>query len=1160
MAQQASLSAFNGDFADERLTRVVVGSFETVAGSLGGLGIEDADLVVVLDEDWSGRGQMLLYSMLARCTKRREMTGKLPCRFIRLLAADSCEATFLEAADALSSNGMSDEAKPTTSNEMLPMFLSPEGVFGSLSMRSGDRESSLRDCWHSEVPGKRYFAFPGINIMAFRNAKLARVLGLSSAPPQLASTQEFLFLPVATSEDEIAGEIALVSMLVKKEQKSLHSNAGESGVPLVSTNESLSSALLCANVRMVHPNSIAAYLDGLAAVRATKSLGLLRASLQSTPLSSETTLADYKGALMAKEERNDEVSADGSGGSKVGSMHVLFYPFSESAVRTSASVESAVVDSRTNLYSSSYSLASRTVSPVDGNQGNEVLPYVPPLLPRILESSRLAKSDAELLKSRAAVSESLVLGTGKKRLATDPPTSNPPAKRQRQSTIPEEFGEAIHVAGSATSQPAADALEVIVPREAGIDSDISSVLLDLSDDYGLGGSGAVPLPRDSALSAAYTFVETSGVARGKDSQLSGEWFSFAEGCDSEEVGRSVDDLTPMSSMILFVSRKRPRGFSSRPIVASQLNRNSQGRIVGNMPWQGNTSASFTAAAQTGHNGIMTDVNGVGMGKRPKKRVSAANDRALFPSSAFTRVPGVDPAAFSHTHGQAPGAAQAPKTMDLYKKGLLATLRQSGTGPTLFEASSFRTASLQIKNRVGSRLIRHCWTSSSSFEIGPGLPLHIAKSQSTSPRNRITFDVDTNLWTSIVKRPSAGGAKTKSDVNELAALQRAAFHASAVAPCRVDFGPFQCGFLSMPSGMTAVTHPRSKTGVSLPMGVKISSLQKDQTPAAWRDVDDLALRQSLEKYGLNWLLVARHIQGFQEFLFVPAQGSAVASSRSCRDRWHILTRKDPDLSNQIQILERRRRAVFRHAAVLYEAGAQDSQRLRGSFFGYGEDSDSADVQTEFDETPRVYLLPSTAETSEEAKAEEKATATSTPKQEESGARSRKSFAAFRRAKDKVQKMPLTIPGVISGSPPSIAPSHSSHMQAVQAALATSIPSARKDVWPLQLLAANRKRDAAASTASTSTGVSRSSATAPGAARTYASASSARSTSGNGHSQGNNSRPRTVGSSPSRSTQPANTRSSSSSSAAAAQSFVPPPNQLPTPAPSPAIAGQPKTAGK
>ena len=101
--------------------------------------------------------------------------------------------------------------------------------------------------------------------------------------------------------------------------------------------------------------------------------------------------------------------------------------------------------------------------------------------------------------------------------------------------------------------------------------------------------------------------------------LSGEWFSSAEVCDLEEAGRSADDKAPMRSMILFFSRKRPRGFSSRPIVASQLNRNTQRRIGGNMPWLGNTTASFSAAAPTGHNGISTDVNGIGVGKRLKKK-------------------------------------------------------------------------------------------------------------------------------------------------------------------------------------------------------------------------------------------------------------------------------------------------------------------------------------------------------------------------------------------------------------------------------------------------------------------------------------------------------------------------------------------------------------
>ena len=359
---------------------------------------------------------------------------------------------------------------------------------------------------------------------------------------------------------------------------------------------------------------------------------------------------------------------------------------------------------------------------------------------------------------------------------------------------------------------------------------------------------------------------------------------------------------------------------------------------------------------------------------------------------------------------------------------------------------------------------------------------------------------------------------------------------------------------MPSGMTAIAQPRSRTGVSLPMGVKISPLQKDQAPVAWRDTDDLALQQSVKRFGTNWLLVAKHIQGFQEFGFLPMQGSDIASLRSCRDRWHALTRKDPELSNQIRLHEKRRRAALQQSSHLYESRIEGGQRLQGSFFGYGDDSDSVHhLQTEFDETPRVHLLPPIEETSEKLRTSEKVTAES-PTQTNAGSTSRKSFAAFDRAKNKVQKMPLLIPGVSAGSPPSIAPSHSSHMQAVQAALAASNSSSRNDVWPLQLLAANRKRDAAAATATASTGGVRSSAPTTGAPRSYPSTSSSRTASGNNRSQGS-SRPRT-GNSPARSTRPTNARSSSSSSAAAAQSFVPPPNQLP-PAPSTAIAGHGQT---
>lgn len=74
---QLILSRFNGDESTWRSdVNVVIASPVSVAGDHGGLGIEQAETIVCLDEDWSGREELLLRSLVARCQLQREATGK----------------------------------------------------------------------------------------------------------------------------------------------------------------------------------------------------------------------------------------------------------------------------------------------------------------------------------------------------------------------------------------------------------------------------------------------------------------------------------------------------------------------------------------------------------------------------------------------------------------------------------------------------------------------------------------------------------------------------------------------------------------------------------------------------------------------------------------------------------------------------------------------------------------------------------------------------------------------------------------------------------------------------------------------------------------------------------------------------------------------------
>ena len=66
--------------------------------------------------------------------------------------------------------------------------------------------------------------------------------------------------------------------------------------------------------------------------------------------------------------------------------------------------------------------------------------------------------------------------------------------------------------------------------------------------------------------------------------------------------------------------------------------------------------------------------------------------------------------------------------------------------------------------------------------------------------------------------------------------------------------------------------------------------------------------------------------------------------------------------------------------------------------------------------------------------------------------RRSFSVMAAAKAKIVQLPRQIPGVQSGSPPTISPSHPSHMQAIQKAPTAKWFCGRTDMWPIPFLEA------------------------------------------------------------------------------------------------------------
>ena len=531
----------------------------------------------------------------------------------------------------------------------------------------------------------------------------------------------------------------------------------------------------------------------------------------------------------------------------------------------------------------------------------------------------------------------------------------------------------------------------------------------LEADSGLAVAGVFPSFQDSVTHAAGIAVHT-GSSTVHSIDTWNDWLSSISPTNAEEYQAILQDRIAnesMQSVILMVNRKRQRG---------QSNSSYQARY-GTGVWSG-ISASISDVSRT------IDANG--MNKKGKKVVSA-----------FSRLPLVDAPQHSRP------AAFTSQRKDDYRHRLLMTLRQSGTssGSTIFDAPIFRVAAVRIREKISARLQRQNWITSSTRvndRSCSGLPIAF----------RTALEGDSNSGTGVVGRSNVSTETLDRQIHEMARQQRISFQKSHFEPRRVDFGPFQIGYVSSTLGMTSVTFPRPRIGVTLPMGVKISLISKEQTSAQWSQDMDRILMHTITRFGSNWLLASLLLKGFfgvpnshKESTFY----SIPCAPRTCRDRWRLLA-SDEDAQRRSNntvgsIMEKQLGGDTGRRILVSKQNNLESTRKNASAETY------LLVPSSIDD-----ILP-TRKSNGTALLDEP----SSPAKRKS---SRRTFTAFKHGLRKQQKMPMPISGVTSV----VAPCHPSHELTVQ--MSTMAVNGRTDMWPLQILdGAERLRSAAAAAAST-----------------------------------------------------------------------------------------------
>ena len=201
---------------------VLIASPLTIGSQYGGLSASAADVVISLDEDWSGHSQGLIESILARnlmhhCLLENPSASKPRPKWIKLVCDNSCEKIFLfpEGDPAVS---VQDEADDDEPEEPSPPKKKPKRGGGRKPRKGKATEKVVEK---KATPSKASGASQGLaatfissfNVLQFRDKALTSVLGkhCSFDESYLSDPSDSIFLPTLSAKDSNDGPDAVIA-------------------------------------------------------------------------------------------------------------------------------------------------------------------------------------------------------------------------------------------------------------------------------------------------------------------------------------------------------------------------------------------------------------------------------------------------------------------------------------------------------------------------------------------------------------------------------------------------------------------------------------------------------------------------------------------------------------------------------------------------------------------------------------------------------------------------------------------------------------------------------------------------------------------------------------------------------------------------------------
>lgn len=401
--------------------------------------------------------------------------------------------------------------------------------------------------------------------------------------------------------------------------------------------------------------------------------------------------------------------------------------------------------------------------------------------------------------------------------------------------------------------------------------------------------------------------------------------------------------------------------------------------------------------------------------------------------------------------------------------IVVTQKESNNNDTS-EAGSFSTSVGAMTQNKPAKKNKHHKRSSSVQD--PSTTTYFGKGflldRSLAVREGVKISVASSLLGSVRLRFRLNDLVSDSFIVHLPRSMNH-FHSSSSG---VKFGPFQSGTVARHNVSRLAQRDRNRSGVSLPMGVKRPRLAKklssslEETSEQWTDIEDILLKESVARYGMNWELASQSVSvdGASMPSFLSKKSTSgkcriLKSRRSptqCRHRWESLMHRGStnlNISNSFV-------TSSSHSTKEVRRFQNESEDQDKEFLVYDASSSTSHLkhQRRDDQSNSMHWIGHPA---------------SSPDESTDNDDKQLIMARIKRLKETSKKrhgLPITIPGSKTtgdNTTVQLVPVHASHADSVQAARASwtssvnGIAPPRNDMWPMEILDYAKQRAAAAS---------------------------------------------------------------------------------------------------